>query len=58
MIFIHPVISPTYFFIIKACIIMDNMIIEYERNTNDDNDIEYEQIDETPYEQISHEHTP
>jgi hypothetical protein len=34
------------------------MIIEYERNTNDDNDIEYEQIDETPYEQISHEHTP
>jgi hypothetical protein len=37
---------------------MDNMIIEYERNTNDDNDIEYEQIDETPYEQISHEHTP
>jgi hypothetical protein len=34
------------------------MIIEYERNTDDASDIEYEQIDETPYVQIFHEHTP
>ncbi|GLT54221.1 hypothetical protein SLA2020_274380 [Shorea laevis] len=35
--------------IMKACIIMHNMIIEYERNTDDDIDFEYEQIDETPH---------
>jgi hypothetical protein len=34
--------------IMKACIIMHNMIIEYERNTDDAIDFEYEQIDETP----------
>jgi hypothetical protein len=34
------------------------MIIKYERNTDDASDIEYEQIDETPYVQIFHEHTP
>jgi hypothetical protein len=28
------------------------MIIEDERNTNDASDIEYEQIDDTPYVQI------
>jgi hypothetical protein len=36
---------------------MHNMIIEDERNIDDTSDIEYEQIDETPYVQISHEHT-
>jgi hypothetical protein len=30
----------------KACIIMHNMIIEDERNTDDASDIDYEQIDE------------
>jgi hypothetical protein len=33
------------------------MITEDERNTDDANDIEYEQIDKTLYVQISHEHT-
>jgi hypothetical protein len=37
---------------------MYNMIIEDERNTDHVSDLEYEQIDETPYVQISHEHTP
>jgi hypothetical protein len=32
------------------------MIIEDERNTDDASDIEYEQIDESPYVQIFHEH--
>jgi hypothetical protein len=32
-------------FIIKVYIIMNNMIIEDERNTDDASDIEYEQID-------------
>jgi hypothetical protein len=43
-------------FIIKACIIMHNMIIEDERNIDDASDTEYEQINETLYVQISHEH--
>jgi hypothetical protein len=30
------------------------MIIEDERNTDNASDIEYEQINETPYVQISH----
>jgi hypothetical protein len=34
------------------------MIIKDERNTDDASDIEYKQIEETPYLQISHEHTP
>jgi hypothetical protein len=34
------------------------MIIEDERNIDNANDIEYKQIDETSYIQISHEHTP
>jgi len=34
------------------------MIIEDKRNTDDASDIEYEQINEAPYVQISHEHTP
>jgi hypothetical protein len=33
------------------------MIIEDKQNTDDVSDIEYEQINETPYVQISHEHT-
>jgi hypothetical protein len=33
------------------------MIVEDERNISDASDIEYKQIDETPYVQISHEHT-
>jgi hypothetical protein len=37
---------------------MHNMIIEDERNTDDASDIDYEQIDETLYVQISREHTP
>jgi hypothetical protein len=37
---------------------MYNMIIKDERNTDDASDIEYKQIEETPYLQISHEHTP
>jgi hypothetical protein len=45
-------------FIIKACIIIHNLIIEDERNIDNANDIEYEQIDETSYVQISHEDTP
>jgi hypothetical protein len=36
---------------------MHNMIVEDERNISDASDIEYKQIDETPYVQISHEHT-
>jgi hypothetical protein len=36
-------------FIIKACIIMYKMIIEDKRNTDNASNIEYEQIDETPY---------
>jgi len=35
---------------------MHNMIIEDERNIDDASDTEYEQIDETLYVQISHEH--
>jgi hypothetical protein len=37
--------------------IMQNMIIENERNTDDASDIKYELNDETLYIQISHEHT-
>jgi hypothetical protein len=48
----------TLTYIMKACIIMHNMIVEDEQNTDDASDIDYEQIDETPYVQISHEHTP
>jgi hypothetical protein len=48
----------TLTYIMKACIIMHNMIVEDERNTDNASDIDYEQIDETPYVQISHEHTP
>ncbi|XP_062154342.1 uncharacterized protein LOC133862526 [Alnus glutinosa] len=48
----------TLTYIMKACIIIRNMIVEDERNTDDASDIDYEQIDETPYIQISHEHTP
>jgi hypothetical protein len=33
------------------------MIIEDKRNTDYASDIEYEQINEAPYVQISHEHT-
>jgi hypothetical protein len=33
---------------------MHNIIIKDEGNTDDASDIEYEQIDETPYVQISH----
>lgn len=36
---------------------MYNMIIEDERNIDDTSDIEDEQINETLYVQISHEHT-
>jgi hypothetical protein len=45
-------------FIIKACIIMHNVIIENEQIINDVSDIKYEQIIKTPCVQISHGHTP
>jgi hypothetical protein len=45
-------------YIMKACIILHNMIIEDERNTDDAIDFEYEQIGETPHVQISREYTP
>jgi hypothetical protein len=43
--------------IMKACIIMYNMIIENERNTDDVNKFEYEQITEIPQVHISRNRT-
>jgi hypothetical protein len=43
--------------IMKTCILMHNVIIENERDTDDTNEFEYEQIDKTPQVQISHNRT-
>ena len=34
--------------VIKSCIILHNMIIEDDRDNNEAQDIDFEQIDETP----------
>ncbi|XP_028059584.1 uncharacterized protein LOC114263284 [Camellia sinensis] len=43
--------------IMKACIILHNMIVEGERDVNEVEDYDYEQIDENPHVSVSHEHT-
>ncbi|XP_028117195.1 uncharacterized protein LOC114314866 [Camellia sinensis] len=44
--------------IIKACIILHNMIIEDERDDEGEQNIDYEQIDKIPLSQVSLERTP
>ncbi|XP_028065079.1 uncharacterized protein LOC114268157 [Camellia sinensis] len=43
--------------IMKACIILHNMIVEDERDVNEAEDYDYEQIDENPHVSVSHDHT-
>ncbi|XP_028102978.1 uncharacterized protein LOC114302180 [Camellia sinensis] len=43
--------------IMKACIILHNMIVEDERDVNEAEDYDYEQIEENPNVSVSHEHT-
>ena len=43
--------------IVKACVILHNMIVEDERDVNEAAELDYEQIDDNPTIQLSREHT-
>ena len=43
--------------IVKACIILHNMIVKDERDVNEAVELDYEQIDDNPTIQLSREHT-
>ncbi|XP_028085070.1 uncharacterized protein LOC114286174 [Camellia sinensis] len=43
--------------IMKACIILHNMIVEDERDVNEAEDYDYEQTDENPHVSVSHDQT-